>query len=332
MNLEFHYYIIYFLCKEAGFEETESQIISYSSQYVDNNLISRRIKTGSTMYITIPTQNYGWWDDYFPKNVYIPFHFFPGDTDGNGTRRRDGKKNSLSCSPGSSRVRQLLTTGLKTRNLYRVGIALHTYADSWAHQNFSGIDEEWNCTDQNSLIPHIGHAQVLTKPDDIMNKWEDSRLINGNNRIFNADRFLKAAQMIYKFLRTYNKLGFSDHDVVIEKLKWMTGVDNYLPSTTKDRINSYIIDEDVLQYDKYEWYREALYDNEINREDTDGFVGYDKLAWLKDALLHRTKLAEKPLFTARDDFYKSHYYKWNEAAKAHLAAAKLILPEIYPGG
>jgi len=325
MNLEFHYYIIYFLCKEAGFSETESQIISYSSQYVDNNLISRKIKVDDTYYKTIPTQNYGWWDDYFPKNVYLPFHFFPGDPDHGQAQRKDRKKNNLSCTPGSGRVRQLLTAGLTTRNLYRVGIALHTYADSWAHQNFSGVDEEWNVCDKGSLIPSIGHAQVLTKPDGLTGQWEDARLTAGNTKVINADRFFSAARMIYKFLRTYNKLGFDDHDIIIEKLKWTTGIDNYLQSSTNDRIYSYIIDENLLKYDKYEWYKEAVYDNEIDSGDADGFVGYDKFLWLKDAILHRTQFAQKPVYKARDGFFDTHYYKWNEAAKAHLADAKKII-------
>jgi hypothetical protein len=330
MNLEFHYYIIYILCKEAGFSETESQIISYSSQYVDNNLISRQIKTGNTMYETIPTQNYGWWDDYYVKNVYLPFHFFPGDTDYNGTRRKDRKTNRLNCSPGSSRVKKLLIAGLETRNLYRIGIALHTYADSWAHQNFSGVDEDWNIVDRNSLIPHIGHAQALTKPDGFTGTWQDPRLIDGNSNISNSDRFLKAARMIYKYLRTYNRLGFEDHDVVVEKLKWISGIDSNFSSSTQDRIYSYIIDENVLKYDKYEWYRQAVYDNEITYDDTDGFVGYDKLLWLKDALLFRTQLSRKPVYTARDGFFDTHYYRWNEAAKAHLNTAKMILSDVYP--
>ncbi|MBN2534969.1 MAG: hypothetical protein JXB88_18955 [Spirochaetales bacterium] len=327
MNLEFHYYILYILCKEAGFSETESRIISYSSQYVDNNLISRQIKTENTVYETIPTQNYGWWDDYNLKNVFIPFHFFPGDMDYPGARRRDGKTNKFNCSPGSSRVKQLLITALKTLDPYRIGIALHTYADSWAHQNFSGMDEDWNTTDPSSFIPHIGHAQMMKKPDDFRGTWEDMRLVD--NKISNSERFLKAARMIYKYLRTHNRFGFDDHDVVIEKIKWVSGIDNHLPSSTQDRIFSYIIDENILKYDKYEWYREAVYDNDIDYDDADGLVGYDKILWLKDALLYKTQLSQRPVLKARDGFFDTHYYRWNEAAKAHLNTAKTILKDLY---
>jgi hypothetical protein len=328
MNLEFHYYIVYILCRESGFSDDESHIIAYSSQYTDNNLIAHRIKISGSIYETIPTQNYGWWDDYFPKNVYIPFHFFPGDIDYAGCKRKDRKQNPLNCTPGSSRVKKLLIAGLKTRNLYRIGIAIHTYADSWAHQNFSGVDEEWNLLDEGSLIPHIGHAQVLGKPDGLKEKWTDPRLSPELSMVNNSERFLKAAKQIYKYLRTYHKLTFEDYDVVIEKLKWMAGIDDYLYSSMENRIYTYIIDENIQKYNKYAWYREAVYDDEIMLDDTDGFVGYDKLLWVKDALLHGTRLAEKPLLKAKEGFEKSHYYKWNEAAKQHLTTAKQLLKGI----
>ncbi|MBN1410750.1 MAG: hypothetical protein JW969_07880 [Spirochaetales bacterium] len=322
MNLEFHYYTIYLLCKEAGFDDSESHIIAYSSQYIDNNLSSIRVETGKGIYETIPTQNYGWWDDYFPKNVYIPFHFFPGDTEYEGSRRKDGRKNPLNTTPGSARVKELLITGLKTRNPYRVGIALHTYADSWAHQNFSGYEENWNVVRNDSLIPGIGHAQVLTSPDGFTGTWQDSRLTNGYESVDNKTRFLEAARMIYKYLSTYNRKGFDDHENVIQRLGLLTRGDS-----REERILNYIIEEDIIKYDKYEWYREAVYDNEAY-DDGNGFVGYDKVQWLKDAFLYRTALSRKPVKKAREDFYSSHYYQWSEAAREHLKAAKNIVKDL----
>ncbi|MBN1695925.1 MAG: hypothetical protein JW881_00305 [Spirochaetales bacterium] len=328
MNLEFHYYIVYILSKEAGFSDGDSHIIAYSSQYTDNNLIGRRIRVNGSIYETIPTQNYGWWDDYYPKNVYIPFHFFPGDPEYPGCRRKDGKRNHLNTTPGSSRVKELLVAGLKTRNLYRVGIAVHTYADSWAHQNFSGADEAWNLVDPQSIIPHIGHAQVLGKPDGLTGRWTDARLEGDLAAVDNTDRFLKAAKQIYKYLRTYNHLSFEDHDVVIEKVKWVSGIESRLPSYMESRIYSYIIDENIQKYDKYEWYREAVFDDEVVLDDANGFVGYDKLLWAKDAFLHGTKTSGKPALTAKAGFQDSHYYRWNEAAKEHLATARQLLKGI----
>ena len=327
MNIEFHYYIIYILCRNAGFSEEESYIVAYSSQYIDNNFVSYKINLGSQIYETIPTQNYGWWNEYYPKNVYVPFHFFPGDTDYQGARRRDHKKNPLSCTPNSSRVKELLIRSLKTRNLYRVGIGLHTYADSWAHQNFSGFSEAWNEVDQGSMIPSMGHAQVLGTPDIIAGFWTDPRLEPGLDKISNEQRFLEAARKIYKYLCTYNRQDFDDHDFVIDRItRLLTG---YGRSTTREeRIANYIIEADIIQYNKFEWINSAVYNIDTSSEAADGFAAYDKLLWLKDALLYKSELSKKPLLTPKENFSDSHWYRWNEAAREHLKDAKDILKDL----
>jgi hypothetical protein len=322
MNLEFHYYTIFLLCRDAGFSDADSHIIAYSSQYIDNNLSSIRVDTGNGIYETIPTQNYGWWDDYFPKHVYVPFHFFPGDTEYEGSRRRDGRKNPYNCTPGSPRVKELLLAGLKTRNLYRVGIALHTYVDSWAHQNFSGQEDSWNVIRNDSFIPGIGHAQVLGSPDNFDETWQDTRLTGGYETVVNGDRFFEAARMVYKYLCTYNKRGFEDHDNEIQRLGLLARGPN-----REERILDYIIEEDIVRYDKYEWYLAAVQDKQAY-DDKDGFVAYDKLLWLKDAFLHRTALQKKPVRQAKEDFYDSHLYKWTESARDHLREAQGILKDL----
>ena len=63
MNIEFHYYIIHFLANQAGFPEEEAQLIAYSSQFVDHNIVSYRIEIAGKYYSTFPTQNYGFWDE-----------------------------------------------------------------------------------------------------------------------------------------------------------------------------------------------------------------------------------------------------------------------------
>jgi hypothetical protein len=328
MNVEFHYYIVYFLSKEAGFSEQESQIIAYSCQYVDNNLVPYKIQTGTNEYNTTATQNYGFWNDSFPKNVYLPFHFFPGDKNFPNSLRWDAKKNIYNCTPDSSNVKRLFIDALKTKNLYRVGIAIHTYSDSWAHQNFSGFDEEWNNIDPGSLIPHIGHAQVIGKPDLITEVWRDERLAYEYQQVDNKERFLEAARKIYKYLRAYNKLDFSNHNDVIEKLRWLTGIFDGKISTMEDRIYSYILDENMLKYNQYDWFKEAVYHGDVVLDNSDGAVGYEKFLWMKDTIRKFFDTKERQILKAKDDFYSTHWYKWNEAAKGHLSSAKRILSEL----
>ncbi len=326
MRIEFHYYIIHFLANRAGFKRSDAYRIAYSSQFVDNNIISYPVKTGRGIYNIHPTQNYGFWDDSFPKEVYIPFHFFPGDIAYPGAARNDGLRNKLNCTPNSANVKKLLVSALKTRCLYRAGIALHTFADSWAHQNFSGVMDNWNKIDEVSVIPAMGHAQVISKPDRIWEKWEDSRLIKKNRDIRNIIRFTDAAKKIYKYLCLFNKKKYDDIDFVFDDLNRITGEGSRrkLPA---EWILDMIIEEDIDQYDRREWYNEAI-DAGNELDDEKKFSGYDKLMWLKDAVLYRSSLISKNPVGAKGGFYTSNLYKWHEAAVAHRKNAIEILKGI----
>jgi hypothetical protein len=326
MNVEFHYYIIHFLALRAGIPENHARIIAYSSQYVDNNIVAYAIDMGREIYHTIVTQNYGWWDDSFPKNVYIPFHFFPGNNENLNCQRKDGKRNPLNCTPNSPGVKKLLIRALKTRNMYRVGIGLHTFADSWAHQNFSGTLETWNMISEDSPIPNIGHAQALKTPDDISVNWTDTRLTTSGSLISNRERFLQAALKIYKYLCIFNHKSFYDTELVMQEL-----FTRLIPPESgkglEERILDFIIETNIQEYDRKEWLRDAVYMGK-DTFDEELFTGYDKLLWLRDALLYRTSLFKRNRLLAKNNFYQSHIYYWNEAAKFHLQAAHEISRQI----
>ena len=323
MNIEFHYYIVRFLCKHAGFTDPEGEIVSYSSQFIDNNIISYSIDDGGKTYDTIPTQNYGFWDESFPKEVYIPFHFFPGDPRAAGEARRDGRRNPLCCTPASPGLKELLVSGLHSRNLYRVGIALHTFVDSWAHQNFSGVLEDWNRLEGKSLIPAIGHAQAQRKPDKLDLTWVDPRLVRSLSKINNRDRVVKAARQAYKYLRTYNRLGFEDVDLVMWKLEQILGPRGR-EKPAQERITDFVIELEVAPYDRTEWIRDSFVPGEVAGDER-MFSGYDKFLWLKDALLYRSSLVARQPVPALPGFRKSHFYLWQEAARQHLTEAKRLL-------
>ncbi len=322
VNIEFHYYIIHYLANQAGFSEEDARTLAYSSQFVDHNIVSYLIQTDTETYRTFPTQNYGFWDDSFPLEVYIPFHFFPGNTDHKGALREDGHRSPLNCTPNSENVKKLLVTALKTRNLYRIGIALHTYADSWAHQNFTGLLEEWNRIEKRSLIPAIGHAQTLRKPDDPGGVWTDTRLSHNRQEVVNRERVIAAGRMIYKYLCTYNRRSYDDMDLIVWKLDELVGASG--EKTREERIADIVIEENMSRYHRSEWLHDAFHVTEDpgNRQI---FSGYDKLLWLKDAVLYRSSLAEQKPVKAKTGFYESDFYKWQESARANLSAAKSIL-------
>ncbi len=110
------------------------------------------------------------------KYVYIPFHFLPGDK----TVDIDGKINAFSTTPHSENAKILLGNALKSENPYLIGIALHTFADTWSHQNFTAFQEDWNSVYPGynifkRLVPNIGHAEAGHSPDVISETWTDHR-------------------------------------------------------------------------------------------------------------------------------------------------------------
>jgi len=325
MNIEFHYYILYILCKEAGIDEPDCITIAYSSQYVDNNIVHYVVRDDGLVYETIVTHNYGWWSDWFPKNVYIPFHFFPGDTDYMGSRRKDKKTNPYNCTPGSRPVSELLKKALATKNLYRIGIALHTYTDSWAHQNFSGLNEDWNSLSNESLIPKVGHAEVISQPDIMTGKWIDNRLEGEYQYIDNEQRFLDAAKHIYFNLCTLSGKSADGWGWLRKRLKQLIGIYDEHNERMQERILNYIVDEYLLEYNKYEWIRDALFYNENESVLEDSFKSFDKFSWLRDQLLYKTNVFDKPSIKPKPHFHDSRWYKWHEAAKAHLEEVRNML-------
>ena len=298
-------------------------ITAFSSQLVDHNLISYTIAIEDKIYTTIPTQNYGFWNDSFPREVYIPFHFFPGGDENTESNREDGKINKFSCLANSANVKKIMVSALKSKNLYRIGIALHTYADSFAHQNFSGKLEDWNIIGNSSIIPAIGHAQALTKPDDPTLVWEDPRLRGKEKKVNNYQRCLTAVKKIYRYLCLFCGKDYDDEDFILERYKKIL---NYGSRSKqgKERIYDFIIDENVPQYSRSSWIERALKDF-IDIKDDKLYDGYSKLLWLRDSLLYRSSILTPKSYKAAENFYDSHFYKWQEEAKNHLSEAQSII-------
>jgi len=347
MNTLFHYYTVYYLAEQAGFSPDDSSVLAYSSQYLDNALVSYSVATDDGTYVTLATHHFGFWDKSREWSIWIPFHFFPAGPEGNAAERRvdqagrvtrvaarrlDGQCNPLNVVANSDRVKQLLVEALRTRNLYRVGIALHTYADSWAHQNFSGKSEEWNRLDTASPLPPIGHAQKLRDPDRFDTVWEDPRLAGPERSVDSRKRNLEAAGRIYRYLATYNGRSFADEELVLANLERIMGPPGR--KENEERVSDFVIECGMAPYSRALWRQEAFTGSGANLDP--GFGNgemestVDKLLWLKDELLHRTELLERQPVTAKPGFRRSHLYHWDQAARAQLESARSILSDLMP--
>lgn len=327
MNLEFHYYTTVYLALKAGFDRASALILGTSCQTVDTNVLNLTIQEDSGLRHIEPTQNYGYWDRETPARVYLPFHFFPGGRE-NPDNRRDGRRNFFSVCPNNSGVKHLLVRALKTGNLYRIGIALHTFADSWAHQNFSGLQEDWNSLGDNTLAPAVGHAQAGRSPDLWTETWTDSRLKQPAVR--NLDRYAEAFRKIYRYLCLFNKQSYDDEDFVFWEWQDLLkrGQAGVSPS---ERMLDLRLTWDIPEFDRSSWLEAACLVKDKGWQDATLFEGYDKLLWLMDQFLFKTKLVRKEIFRARPNYLTSHFHQWQEAALAHRSEAHSLLDAMLPG-
>jgi hypothetical protein len=336
LNIEFHYYAVFFLARRAGFDEDDSRLLAQSSQYVDDAIVPYAVHDGEgAPYRTITTQNYVFWDEAISSSVYLPFHFIPGDPERAARERRDREANPFIVTPDSPLARELLIDALKSGDLFRAGIALHAYADTWAHQHFSGRLEKANECDLNSPLPAAGHLQALTSPDHALGLWRDERLVPELAHVDNRERFLSAAKMIYRFLRTSRREPFDDEPFVLAELAELWRRD---ARDMEARIVDFRLVLGIAPYDRRNWLEDAgIADRrDDGEEEEDGLAkGYDKLLWLRYELRKRIR-GGSGLRRAETGgrFAGSELMLWNEAAKAHrrkamtlYAADGLLVPQ-----
>ena len=299
MNIEFHYYINYLLCVEAGFNVHDALKIVYSSQYVDNNTKQYCIKDNDSIYSNILTQSYN------PNlsleemmTIYPIFHFIPSDDAEIANKRRDGAIRYTVTSPNCKIAREALIKALQTTNLYLIGIASHAFADTWAHQNFTGFCDHYNCVYENTVSDnyiddhlydiwpqeyyiasdyqinfnvntYLGHFDVIHFPDIINQIWYDYRLIN--SKINNVARTIEAAKNLF-LLYSYSLQGQSYIAKKAINKRWhelkfkLLDIINITSKTT--RINMYLSFAEELNqglllppYNQDTWFKQAVIKN-----------------------------------------------------------------------
>ena len=223
MDIEFHYYINYMIAIKAGLFPDIAHKIAYSAQYVDDNTEEYTVLEQDTLsqYNNIVTQSINPTLNFKEiLSIFPVFHFIPGDDIlRSSALRQDGLCRHMSTIPNSKIARNCLRNAIKSKDAYWIGIASHAYADTWAHQNFTGLKDHYNAVNKqqknvnnNQLAQYIGHANVLHFPDLPTAIWYDFRL--KDSRINNGERFIEAAKNLYKMYIKY-----ADNSIVCDKPK-----------------------------------------------------------------------------------------------------------------
>lgn len=215
MDIDFHFSTIYVLARWAGLDSDHAKIIATCSQLVDDN-ISDKVPTFADF-----TQKYSghelWENINFFENaeIWVPFHFLPALDGENLSQQMVCRKNSIVAQKLADDM--INYTG--KNQLFRLGIALHVYADTWAHQEFSGITDAGNtllgleCQPQPTVgwewlkskfssvinVKPLGHAAALHYPDQPYLFWRSEQKFSDGR--YNWKEFIEATKSIYHILQ-----------------------------------------------------------------------------------------------------------------------------------
>jgi hypothetical protein len=321
MDIEYHYYITAIIAQRAGFPDGEAFRIGYSSQYTDDNNRQYTVYGGEggayenyisqTLDITKPKEEL--------IRIHPVFHFFPGTLNEiarNALPRKDGKLHLLNTIPNNANSRKLMQWALKSRNPYRVGLATHTYADTFAHQNFVGVKDDFNSMKGllEALIPNIGHADAKHDPDWPALVWDDDRIHSKHRRIDNKSRFLEASEHIFTLYRLHLDPELSevklkrDRRNLVAELDAAIGAKDRSNARKDTRIKRYqkLLGSAIGEYKKRQWFSKAF-----KRTNIDPLRGGGTYQW------------------RGSDYRESDWYRFQEALKANQEKAKEILAPVF---
>lgn len=326
MQKDFHYHIAYVLAKLAGYDHKQRAVIAYSSQYVDDNTDRKYVVSDAygEFFADFPDYIGSSGKRFYPiitqvdglaysklttqKYVYAPFHFLPaGEEDAKNDALIDGSRNPFCTIRGCDNAVALLVSAIKSNDPYLLGIAMHTYADTWAHEKFTAFEEEWNRNRKpltvKKLGPEVGHAQFFHDPDEISKMWIDNRF-GDDNKVHNSERALECIRASYKILK---------------------------PDGVWDDVKA--VFEQIVQTPN------AAYRMDVIRQAHPEIPSYDENQWINEALVFKRDMSEVPMpdptgtsgdsgtknprfvdISFKDNFGGSHWHRFQIAAKKQLAA------------
>jgi len=233
MQIDGHHGLTYIAARLAGFSAQDAQIIAHSAQYVDDatNTGDVRFENGAMYHRSCSahrTLDYRNSDALANHRVWIPFHFLPGNGGLAAGENPDGSFISkLICKPDSYVARDMLKTAImdkdKPYGLHRLGISMHVYADTFAHQGFAGVNHKINevndlessdsALDQgffkriaNYFVSHafpLGHGAALSHPDRPYISWSYRNGLDEFVERNNQTIFFDAVEAMCKVMQCY---------------------------------------------------------------------------------------------------------------------------------
>ena len=242
MQIDFHHAVTYVAVRLGGMSHEDATTVAHAAQYVDDATNDgalnfddgqRYVRVTSAHRAMDLRQNADASDN---RLVWVPFHFLPGNEaapkDADAAAQFEAR---MMCKPDSEIARQMVLDCISSQQLpfalHRFGIAMHTYADTWAHQQFVGMVCDSNRLKKVTVAPDtrystdavyaeltsgatqikefvanhlpVGHAGAITFPDMPFLKWSFVRENGQKVKRDNLPDFMAAARGIFNMTRRY---------------------------------------------------------------------------------------------------------------------------------
>lgn len=351
MQIDGHHTLTYIAARLAGFGRLKSSLIAYSAQYVDDATNSGEItfKNGA-MYSRISSAHkmldYRNSDELANHKVWVPFHFLPGNAEKPAGENPEGSFiRKLVCKPNSYVARDMLRACAKDADkpyaLHRLGVTMHVYADTWAHQGFAGvnhkINEVSNLKSNNKTLDKsftnkiinfflsesfpLGHGAALSHPDRPSLIWEYKNGLGEKVNRNNPDIFIEAVDYMCRAMQCYRQ---SDLEMKLEEASG-------LPPEDAKKILSLIksIKGESGEERHAKWIEEIRGNSfSFGSEDVE-YIAKGKGSW-KHKSIGQLAAADtgREEFTYKKSFLKSNWKHFHDAIQSHrLDVLHDILPK-----
>lgn len=332
MQKDFHFCTIYVLCRCNGMSPESSKKVAYASQHTDDAKYAHALdfENGGRFQQVLSAHKFihpGVFSTESQYRIYVPFHFIPGNHGNRFQERMVCRQNS---EIAQKMVQEVANLKGKLCQLHRLGIALHVYADTWSHQNFSGLQADLNDVEEvdvlnedkvgiarlfssffrdiiEALIPYIGHAEAATLPDEPYREWTfdhvyQKRHMHRKNWLICQDACKAIYQQIKAFLiknrdfRNDKPVAWGNVKGTITNLFKQKGDLEERCRNWAENINASSFgftcepEERDLTYDDREWFRAAV---EVEKMD------------------------DSDKYNKKDDFHLSDWKHFHDAAASH---------------
>lgn len=229
MQLDFHFYAVYALCRCCGMAPKHAKTIAYASQHTDDAKYEHALEFENGGRFRQVLSAHKFVDpDVLSKEaqyrIYVPFHFLPG-------LQGEGFHDKMICRKDSGLAKTMLKKvhelTQKPYAFQRFGIALHVYADTFSHSGFLGLQHPLNDVEDvdvknesgggiarlfkkwfreftEALAPQIGHTEAAHLPDEPFRHWGFAMVQQDcNEERKNWELCTKACKAVYDAIQAF---------------------------------------------------------------------------------------------------------------------------------